>query len=542
MYCGKCGKQIKDEAKFCPFCGSPQQAPPEPPAGAKKSPAGIIVASVVLGVAVLAASAVFLLFAHNLGFFGGGEKGKSKEGSDRHLSAEEKQQKEEVEGILEGLSAQDILHAYTSEKEQMDNYKANAEKCIEEGRYEDARQEMALWQNLIDAINGQNPYEMEVEQVDVSEFPKIKVYVRIQDKATKTAVKSLKMESFFVQERVGNADYTKRDILRAVQLDNVERLNISMLADVSGSMDGQPLKEAKFVMNDFLNSVQTGAGDSVCVISFADSVYINTAFTTDINYARNAVNGLVTYNMTALYDGLYVAIEQTAAQDGAKCVIAFTDGKDNISKCTPGIVAERAQRYNVPIYIIGVGNDLSTSDLESIAGASGGFYRNVGQISSMSDIYNSIFRQQKEMYLVEYETLLQDQKEVLRNFNLDYVDETVAVRNEYEYVPSVYLEPTQSQAQMFVNDFIIYDSDRRYLTSADLGRLNQEQLRLARNEIYARKGRRFKDQNLQAYFNSKPWYHGTIAPESFTENMFNDYERANAYFIADYERLMGYIR
>ena len=233
---------------------------------------------------------------------------------------------------------------------------------------------------------------------------------------------------------------------------------------------------------------------------------------------------------------------QTAAQDGAKCVIAFTDGKDNISKCTPGIVAERAQRYNVPIYIIGVGNDLSTSDLQSIAGASGGFYRNVGQISSMSDIYNSIFRQQKEMYLVEYETLLQDQKEVLRNFNLDYVDETVAVRNEYEYVPSVYLEPTQSQAQMFVNDFIIYDSDRRYLTSADLGRLNQEQLRLARNEIYARKGRRFKDQNLQAYFNSKPWYHGTIAPESFTENMFNDCERANAYFIADYERLMGYIR
>ena len=71
-------------------------------------------ASVVWGVAVLAASAVFLLCAHHVGFFGGGEKDKSKEGSDRHLSAEEKQQKEEVEGILEGLSAQDILHAYTS--------------------------------------------------------------------------------------------------------------------------------------------------------------------------------------------------------------------------------------------------------------------------------------------------------------------------------------------------------------------------------------------------------------------------------------------
>lgn len=96
---------------------------------------------------------------------------------------------------------------------------------------------------------------------------------------------------------------------------------------------------------------------------------------------------------------------------------------------------------------------------------------------------------------------------------------------------------------MFVNDFIIYDSDKRYLTAADLDRLTPEQLRLARNEIYARKGRMFYSDDLQNYFNSKSWYQPSIEPDDFQDNiMFNSFERANAYFIADYERLKGYIK
>ena len=38
--------------------------------------------------------------------------------------------------------------------------------------------------------------------------------------------------------------------------------------------------------------------------------------------------------MTSLYDALYTAVERVAAQNGARCVIAFTDGNDNYSNCT----------------------------------------------------------------------------------------------------------------------------------------------------------------------------------------------------------------
>jgi hypothetical protein len=54
--------------------------------------------------------------------------------------------------------------------------------------------------------------------------------------------------------------------------------------------------------------------------------------------------------------------------------------------------------------------------------------------------------------------------------------------------------------------FLFPDSDRRYLTRAELSRLSSEQLRIARNEIYARKGRYFRDHQLAAYFGRMPWY------------------------------------
>lgn len=54
--------------------------------------------------------------------------------------------------------------------------------------------------------------------------------------------------------------------------------------------------------------------------------------------------------------------------------------------------------------------------------------------------------------------------------------------------------------------YLFPDSDRRYLTRAELSRLPTDQLRIARNEIYARKGRYFKDQQLAAYFARMPWY------------------------------------
>lgn len=67
--------------------------------------------------------------------------------------------------------------------------------------------------------------------------------------------------------------------------------------------------------------------------------------------------------------------------------------------------------------------------------------------------------------------------------------------------------------------------------------LNKEELKYARNEIYAGHGRCFFDQELQSYFNSKSWYQGMNAPENFQESTFTEIERANIELILEYETL-----
>lgn len=78
------------------------------------------------------------------------------------------------------------------------------------------------------------------------------------------------------------------------------------------------------------------------------------------------------------------------------------------------------------------------------------------------------------------------------------------------------------------SEYIIPDSNSRYLTESDISGLSLQQLNYAKNEIYARRGRKFDSVELQEYFGSKSWYRGTIEPSQFTNDMLNDYEIKNA--------------
>ncbi len=88
-------------------------------------------------------------------------------------------------------------------------------------------------------------------------------------------------------------------------------------------------------------------------------------------------------------------------------------------------------------------------------------------------------------------------------------------------------EPSRQDAILWSDGYILPYSDSMYYSAEDLEALSASDLRLARNEIYARHGRKFQDQQLQAYFDSCSWYDGFIEPEQFQEQTLNDYEMAN---------------
>ncbi len=89
-------------------------------------------------------------------------------------------------------------------------------------------------------------------------------------------------------------------------------------------------------------------------------------------------------------------------------------------------------------------------------------------------------------------------------------------------------------------DYILPESDSRKYARSELSSLSTWELYIARNEIFARYGRRFNNADLAEHFNSKSWYSETWSAEEFDEWFSpNEYEKANADLIMELERDAG---
>ena len=96
------------------------------------------------------------------------------------------------------------------------------------------------------------------------------------------------------------------------------------------------------------------------------------------------------------------------------------------------------------------------------------------------------------------------------------------------------------ETNVYQSQYVFRNSDSELLSSADCNGFTATECKIARNEIYARHGRKFNDEMLQAYFDSCLWYEGSIEPSDFTDNMLNEVELANLKVVSDFEITMGY--
>lgn len=88
----------------------------------------------------------------------------------------------------------------------------------------------------------------------------------------------------------------------------------------------------------------------------------------------------------------------------------------------------------------------------------------------------------------------------------------------------------------------ILPTDTQYITEADLYPFSEEEVKLIRNEIYARHGYSFTMDKFRNYFNTKNWYfeNPSVNVNTFGTDQMNDYERANVDVIKAYEEKMGW--
>ncbi|MCD8181643.1 MAG: YARHG domain-containing protein [Firmicutes bacterium] len=86
-------------------------------------------------------------------------------------------------------------------------------------------------------------------------------------------------------------------------------------------------------------------------------------------------------------------------------------------------------------------------------------------------------------------------------------------------------------------DYVLPESGIRLLTDSDISGMSKYDLALARNEIYARHGRKFQTAEYSEYFSSKSWY--SLNPNynySDDDSNLNDIEIKNVQFLLKAER------
>ena len=126
----------------------------------------------------------------------------------------------------------------------------------------------------------------------------------------------------------------------------------------------------------------------------------------------------------------------------------------------------------------------------------------------------------------------------------------LAVSTNWETVnlESFPYDPQYSAYKMYVRpaeyyEYMIYDSNTRYISESELTSFSEYECWLALDEIYARHGRIFKAADINAYFTSKTWYRGTIPGPEFDANLdsyLNEYEKQNIDTIAGYMKKKGW--
>ena len=83
------------------------------------------------------------------------------------------------------------------------------------------------------------------------------------------------------------------------------------------------------------------------------------------------------------------------------------------------------------------------------------------------------------------------------------------------------------------SSYLLPQSDVIKLRESELTSFNKDELRLARNEIFARHGYVFKSDELESYFYEKSWYF----PDPNQDGSLNKIEEYNVKVIEDLEEL-----
>lgn len=193
-----------------------------------------------------------------------------------------------------------------------------------------------------------------------------------------------------------------------------------------------PIDNAKRAVKNFVKSFNSQK-DLIGIIGFSSYVDTRISPTRDISAINIAIDSMHATASTALYDAMIVGIDEVRSSEGVKVLIALTDGFDNASKAKWNEVVDRANKDNVPVYIIGLG-EVNRDTLQLIASKAKGKCYFTDSPSSLDSIYAEISKQIRAFYDLTY-----------RSTNFSSADTSRSVELRFD-IDSIYLVTGPSAA------------------------------------------------------------------------------------------------
>ena len=158
-----------------------------------------------------------------------------------------------------------------------------------------------------------------------------------------------------------------------VQTSNAARAGASvvLMVDVSGSMAGEPMNQAKRALQEFIRGLEPA--DQVALLSFSNEVRLVQDFTTSRPELDRAVAALAPLGDTALYDGVIEATKKALeAPAGRRLVVLLSDGEATVGLEKRAASIAEAQASGVGVMSVGLGNATDRAYLNEVTKASGG--------------------------------------------------------------------------------------------------------------------------------------------------------------------------
>ena len=255
-----------------------------------------------------------------------------------------------------------------------------------------------IFKNSVYNSGGSEGTSLELVTTDVSGYPNVKAYYRLEDSYGETII--LDSPTAGITEAVSGGAQIERKIRSIERLEGNQGLGMDIVVDKSDSMESD-FAQVQSILNDFIRSMDYASGDAAEIIAFDSYIMYMCSYTNEMSNLLNGIDNMSTYGMTALYDALWTGVTNAGRRTGANCVIGFTDGADNESTHTYEEVISLANSLEIPIYLIGTsGADYTV--LNYICESTGGRCWDINSIQDMNDILSEIYKVQKNMYCIEY--------------------------------------------------------------------------------------------------------------------------------------------